>query len=72
MGVPQFAQNLAADGTSLPHSVQCLTAGAIACPQLMQNFAPLGLAVEQDAHTAPATAVGGAGAGVWAGAGACA
>lgn len=69
--VPQLAQNLAVRGSSLPHSVQCLRAGAIAWPQPMQNFAPVGFGVEQDAQTAPPAAVAGAGAGPGAGAGAC-
>jgi len=64
--VPQFAQKRAVDGSSFPHSVQCLTAGAIAWPQPMQNFAPAGFGVEQDAHAAVAAVAGAgvAGAGV--------
>ena len=65
--MPQLAQNFAPPGSSLPHSVQCLTAGAIGVPQLMQNLAPAGLGVLQDAHAGPATAVGAA----WGAGGAC-
>ena len=51
--MPQLAQNLAAPGSSVPHSVQCFTAGAIAWPQPMQNFAPAGFDVEQLAQATP-------------------
>src|ERR1700722_17088453 len=72
-GVPQLAQNLAAPGSSVPHSVQCFTAGAIAWPQPMQNLAPAGFDVEQLAQARPAGAGAGAAAaaGAGAGAGAC-
>jgi hypothetical protein len=61
--VPQEAQKRAAPGSSVPHWVQCRTAGAIAVPQPMQNFAPAGLLVEQEAQTASeAGAAGAAGA----------
>ena len=75
--MPQLAQNLAAPGSSVPHSVQCFTAGAIAWPQPMQNFAPAGFDVEQLAQATPvgagagAAAAAGAGAGAGAGGGAC-
>ena len=61
--MPQFAQNFAPPGSSVPHSVQCLTAGAIAVPQLMQNFAPAGFGVLHDAQAGPGATVGGAAAG---------
>src|ERR1700739_85915 len=61
--VPQLAQNFAPAGSSFPHSVQCLTAGAIGGPQFMQNFAPAGCGVAHDAQAGPAAAVGGAAAG---------
>src|ERR1700691_3884284 len=61
--VPQLAQTFAPPGSSFPHSVQCLTAGAIGVPQLMQDLAPAGFGVEHDAHVGPATAVGAAAAG---------
>ena len=51
--VPQPAQKCALAGSSVPHSVQCWTAGASAWPQPMQNFAPAGFCAWQDAHTGP-------------------
>ena len=38
--------------------MQCLTAGAIAVPQLMQNLAPAGFGVAHDAHAGPAAGAG--------------
>ena len=67
--MPQLAQNLAAPGSSVPHSVQCFTAGAIAWPQPMQNFAPAGFDVEQLAQATPVGAGAGAAAAAGAGAG---
>ena len=51
--VPQPEQKCALGGSSVPHSVQCWTAGASAWPQPMQNFAPAGFGAWQDAHTRP-------------------
>ena len=69
--VPQPEQNRAAAGSSVPHSVQCWTAGASRWPQPMQNLAPAGLGAWQDAHTAPEACCGcacwGAAPGAWPG-----
>jgi hypothetical protein len=59
--VPQVAQKWADGGSSVPHSVQCTTAGASGWPQPMQNFAPAGLAAWHCAHVTPAGAAGAAG-----------
>ena len=61
--VPQLAQKRAAPGSSVPHSVQWVTAGASPWPQLMQNFAPAGFEAWQDAHATPAAACCAVGAG---------
>jgi hypothetical protein len=61
--VPQVAQKWAAAGSSVPHSVQCTTAGASAWPQLMQNRAPAGFDAWQEAHAGPAAACCTVGAG---------
>jgi hypothetical protein len=63
--VPHAAQKWAPGDSSVPHSLQCCTAGAIAWPQLMQNRAPAGFGASQDAQTVPAAgwAVGAACAG---------
>lgn len=60
--MPQLAQNFAPPGSSLPHSVQCLTTGAIGVPQLMQNLAPAGFTVLHDAQAGPAAVAGVGGA----------
>jgi hypothetical protein len=61
--VPQLAQKRAPPGSSVPHSVQWVTAGASPWPQLMQNFASAGFEALQDAHTTAAAAGWAAGAG---------
>ena len=57
--VPHAAQKWAPAGSSVPHSVQCGTAGASGWPQPMQNRAPAGLAAWQFAHAGPAAGAGG-------------